>query len=77
MDNNTIPTTIIKMNALEKLIDINAQNLLMFWSPHMQQVRRLRRFKELIREVGFIEYWNEYGWPDMCRPLGGNDSERS
>ena len=30
-------------------------------------------FKAFLREIGIVEYWQEYGWPDICRPLDGDD----
>ena len=43
--------------------------------PVMAPVRRLPEFKSLVREVGLPEYWNEFGWPEICRQLGGDDFE--
>jgi hypothetical protein len=38
-------------------------------------MRKLPRFKEFVRQSGLVDYWREYGWPDMCRRLGENDFE--
>jgi tetratricopeptide (TPR) repeat protein len=43
------------------------------WFPLFDDVRRLPDFKSLVRELGLVEYWREYGWPPFCRPLGGDD----
>ena len=45
------------------------------WRPVFRDARRLPRFKDLVREAGFIEYWREYGWPSFCRPVGADDFE--
>lgn len=45
------------------------------WLPQFKQVRRLPEFKTLLREIGIAAYWQEYGWPAVCRPLPGDDFE--
>ena len=45
------------------------------WYPRMKEVRQTPRFKEFAREIGFFDYWSEFGWPDLCRPLGDDDFE--
>ena len=25
----------------------------------------------LLREIGIVAHWQEYGWPEICRPLDG------
>lgn len=33
--------------------------------------RRDPRFSQLVTEMGLVEYWREFGWPDgMCTPFG-------
>jgi hypothetical protein len=29
----------------------------------------------VIRDHGLVDYWRAYGWPDLCRPLDGDDFE--
>jgi len=41
---------------------------LMFWDPGMSEVRKLPGFRDLVTEIGLVDYWHEYGWPDFCRP---------
>lgn len=44
--------------------------------PLFADVRRTEGFKELVRDVGLVEYWRETGnWADYCRPLGLDDFE--
>jgi len=31
-------------------------------------VRRTQRFKTVVRDFGFVDYWRARGWPAQCRP---------
>ena len=61
------------IEAVEKAVSINAQHIFWSWFPVMKEVRQLPRFKEFVREIGLVDYWKEYGWPDLCRPVGDDD----
>jgi len=38
-------------------------------------VRKTERLKQVIRDLGLVEYWGARGWPPQCRPAGmGNFS---
>jgi hypothetical protein len=43
------------------------------WLPQFQPMRRLPEFKTLLREIGIVAYWQQYGWPAICRPGRGDD----
>ena len=43
------------------------------WLPQLKEMRQLPEFKAFLREIGIVAYWHEYGWPDICRPLDGDD----
>jgi TolB-like protein len=46
-----------------------------FWHPTYAAVRKTERFKQVIRDLGLVEYWGARGWPPQCRPAGmGNFS---
>jgi len=63
------------MDAMEKGIRINATGVFKIWLPVMREVRQLPQFKEFVRELGLVDYWNRFGWPDLCRPVGDDDFE--
>jgi TolB-like protein len=48
---------------------------LMLWNPNMREVRPLPQFRDLVTRMGLVPYWREYGWPDHCQPLSGEDFE--
>jgi adenylate cyclase len=61
------------MEATEKAVSSNGGNVGKLWYPIMKEVRQLPRFKEFVKEIGLVDYWKEYGWPDLCHPVGGDD----
>ena len=58
------------MEVLEKTRDI-----FHIWYPRMRDDRKSSRFKKLVREMGLVDYWKTYGWPDLCHPVGDDDFE--
>jgi tetratricopeptide (TPR) repeat protein len=61
--------------VIKELVARNTQNLYAVWFPQMSMVRQLPEFEALIREVGFVDYWDEFGWPDICRPQDTGEFE--
>ena len=51
--------------------------LRMFWQSNAEAgaLRQTRIFKDLLRDMGLVEFYREYGWPDLCRPIGEDDFE--
>ena len=44
-----------------------------FWHPTYEAVRKTGRFKSVVRDLGFVDYWRARGWPAWCRPTGAGD----
>jgi hypothetical protein len=44
-----------------------------FWHPTYAAVRKTDRFKKVVGDLGFVDYWRARGWPAPCRPAGAND----
>jgi TolB-like protein len=44
-----------------------------FWHPTYAAVRKTARFKTVVRDLGFVEYWRARGWPAQCRVAGADD----
>ncbi len=40
------------------------------WRPEMATFRQDPRFAGLVTDLGLMDYWREYGWPDACQPTG-------
>jgi hypothetical protein len=48
------------------------------WRPVVKDVRRLPGFKNLVRDLGLVDYWRASGnWGQFCRPAGNDDFECS
>jgi adenylate cyclase len=44
------------------------------WRPIHKGMRQLPGFKDLVREIGLVDYWRATGkWGDFCRPVGDDD----
>ena len=50
--------------------------LVFAWTSTMEPVRRHPDFKEIVTEMGLVDYWRAKArWPERCRPLGERDFE--
>jgi TolB-like protein/Tfp pilus assembly protein PilF len=46
------------------------------WRPIEKEIRRLPGFKNLVRNLGLVDYWRSTGnWGQFCRPVGHADFE--
>ena len=63
------------LKAIEKSFSIDYSRQNFIWFPVMHEVRRLPRFKELVKKIGLVDYWNKFGWPDICHKLDNGDFE--
>lgn len=61
------------LTALESTLGWVATQSYVLWYPVFRDVRRLPRFREVVRDAGLAAYWREYGWPDLCGPSVGGD----
>ncbi|MEM8772651.1 MAG: TIR domain-containing protein [Pseudomonadota bacterium] len=43
--------------------------------PESVAIRQHPEFNEFARRIGLVDAWNEYGWPDKCRPTGNDEFE--
>ena len=45
------------------------------WTPRFHEYRQSAAFKDMLRRIGIVDYWNVNGWPNQCRVLAGDDFE--
>jgi hypothetical protein len=67
----------LTLDALEVFAPATPGPLLQgLWYPIMSEARADPRFKQIVRDIGFVELWRATGdWPDYCRPVGEDDFE--
>jgi len=41
----------------------------------MHEVRQTPRFKKFVKDIGLVDYWNKFGWPEICHQLDNGDFE--
>jgi hypothetical protein len=54
-------------------VGVQGSGLFYIWLSIFREVQQLPRFKEFLREISLVDYWNEFGWPDICRSLDNGD----
>jgi hypothetical protein len=65
----------LALAAMRSVVTEVGGRTLYLWMPQLEEMRQLPEFKALLREIGIVAHWQEYGWPDMCRELDGDDFE--
>jgi tetratricopeptide (TPR) repeat protein len=63
------------MDAVERAFSLTAMRTCFIWLPVMHEVRQLPRFKQFVNKIGLVDYWDKFGWPDMCHQLDNGDFE--
>jgi TolB-like protein len=58
------------------ILESNKTNLEGLWWPFETGLRTDPRFKEIVRDIGLVDYWRTTGdWGEFVRPLGDSDFE--
>jgi hypothetical protein len=63
----------LALDAVSSLVAEHSAQTIYLWLPQLKQMRQLPEFKALLRDIGIVAHWDEYGWPEICRPLDGDD----
>ncbi len=57
-------------------LDLHSPRIGGIWHPILSSARRTPEFKEIVRDLGLVDYWRRSGkWGDFARPLGDDDFE--
>ncbi len=66
----------LALDIFSKLCKSNSGQVFMIWRPIHKPMRQLPEFKDLVRDMGLVDYWRATGnWGDFCRPVGDDDFE--
>ncbi len=65
------------LTALRRsVIELRSQTGMILWLPMFRTLRQDLRFKEIVRDRGYVDYWRATGhWGDHVRPIGDDDFE--
>jgi TolB-like protein len=59
-----------------QLVERNGPQIFSLWQFNESGWRNDPRFKQVLRDLGLVTYYQSSGhWPDVCRPLAGDDFE--
>jgi adenylate cyclase len=61
------------LDTIAQASKYNAEVIGCLWLPVYKEVRQTPRFKALVKKIGLVDYWNKFGWPDMCHKLDNGD----
>ena len=50
-------------------------NVIGFWSLSGRKYRQTEQFRDFLQRSGMYDYFRQTEWPDVCRPVGGDDFE--
>ena len=54
--------------------EMHGVTVIEIWHPAFAELRRNPRFKDIVRDIGFVDHWRQSGnWGDFARPVGEND----
>jgi adenylate cyclase len=56
----------------DRMAWVHSWDIMNTWSYEGVEFRRDRRFPELARRMGLLDYWKQYGFPDGCRAGEGD-----
>jgi TolB-like protein len=63
----------LALSLLTAALAESRTNTYYIWMPLLARARQRPAFKALVRDLGLVEYWREYGWPPICQPTQGDD----
>jgi TolB-like protein len=55
--------------------DVKTRNSIGTWGMAGRKYRRSEKFRRAMHDSGLLAYWQEHGFPPVCRPVGDDDFE--
>jgi hypothetical protein len=66
----------LALDIFRELRKANAYTMVEMWRPMHKPMRQLPGFKDLLRDMGLVDYWRATGnWGDYVHPVGDDDFE--
>jgi adenylate cyclase len=66
----------LALQVSRESIGSNSAFIWTIWRPIHKGMRQLPGFKDLVRDLGLVDYWRTSGkWGDFCHPVGEDDFE--
>lgn len=64
-------------NLTRAAIQEQWQILRIFWRSNEQAaaMRQTKAFRQTLEDLDILDFYRDYGWPDLCRPVGDDDFE--
>ena len=66
---------LIALGEFDAAATIHFGNTPLFWMwvPDLREFRQSDAFRHKVRETGMLAFWQQHGWPDLCRAQGADD----
>ena len=63
------------VNLALQAIDHSWNSVSMFWESNKAtgKMRQTAAFRQILADLGLRDFYREYGWPDLCHPVGEED----
>ena len=71
------PSIVLSFRVYDELVEKPEWTSYLFWHPDGDEFRTTPQFKQVIRNSGVFDYWQERGYPPQCKPVGDIDFECS
>jgi hypothetical protein len=63
----------LALDLLTAALEQSRTNTYYMWMPLLERARQRPAFKTLVRDLGLVDYWQEFGWPPVCQPAQGDN----
>jgi TolB-like protein/tetratricopeptide (TPR) repeat protein len=58
------------------MVELPTEDFTLLWNPYETGLRADPRFKDILRNLGLVDYFRKTGnWGDFCKPVGKDDFE--
>jgi TolB-like protein len=85
LDDDWTPTMLLQLGESKRSFDLYERGrsglsdayLNWLWQPEpwSRQARQDSAFPGFAHRIGMLDYWNRYGWPDLCKPAPSAGAE--